>query len=210
MNKKAIGTTIQEVASSIAHDVFPGKQALAGEIGERIASYANAGTHWKVFRDSLGDASSGINKDIQDILFTRFDKDFLSDIGLKSDAIQNITELSGSATQSNLANTFDAIKKAANDENFSRYVDDVVGPQIAKTAKGLSAENVMPSIGKTNYALNVPRAYFDSPDKKVKTSRIAAAAAAYAGVSVGGRVLSGGTLTRDQYGRKDIAGIPFI
>ena len=55
-----------------------------------------------------------------------------------------------------------------------------------------------------------PVAYFSNPDKHIRHTRINTAIGTYAGVAVGGRYLSGGTLTRDKYGRKDIAGIPFL
>lgn len=53
-------------------------------------------------------------------------------------------------------------------------------------------------------------AYFTNPDKAIRNTRIAAAAGAYGGVAIASRYMNGGTLTRDQYGRRDIAGIPFI
>ena len=40
--------------------------------------------------------------------------------------------------------------------------------------------------------------------------RVAATAAAGVGLAVGGRLMSGGTLTRDADGRRDLAGVPFI
>lgn len=55
-----------------------------------------------------------------------------------------------------------------------------------------------------------PQAYFSNPNKKIRNTRIATAAGTYAGIAIGGRYLSGGTLTTDSYGQKDIAGVPFI
>lgn len=56
----------------------------------------------------------------------------------------------------------------------------------------------------------IPQAYFTNPDDDIRKARIGTAVAGYATASVGGRYLSGGTLTRDSYGRDDIAGIPFV
>lgn len=53
-------------------------------------------------------------------------------------------------------------------------------------------------------------AYFTNPDKAIRKTRIATAAGAYGALTVGRRYMSGGTLTTDQYGRHDIAGVPFI
>lgn len=55
-----------------------------------------------------------------------------------------------------------------------------------------------------------PKAYFTNPDKSIRNARIGAAGAGYAIAAVGGRYLSGGTLMKDSYGRRDIAGIPFV
>ena len=54
------------------------------------------------------------------------------------------------------------------------------------------------------------KTYFNNPDPKIKQQRIAAVAGTYGTLAVGGRLLSGGTITEDNYGRRDIAGIPFI
>lgn len=56
----------------------------------------------------------------------------------------------------------------------------------------------------------VPKAYFTNPDKNIRNTRIKTAVGAYAGAAIGSRYLSGGSLTKDAYGRNDIAGIPFI
>lgn len=68
---------------------------------------------------------------------------------------------------------------------------------------GLNAEGM-------KHPLRYAEAYFNNPDKKIKKQRIAAVAGTYAGVAVGARYLSGGNLTHDEYGQKNIAGIPFI
>lgn len=74
---------------------------------------------------------------------------------------------------------------------------------------GLNPNNL--SLGLIDKAKKYPKAYFFShPDKKIRNTRIGTAVGVYAGVSVGGRYLSGGTLTTDSYGRKDIAGIPLL
>ena len=47
-------------------------------------------------------------------------------------------------------------------------------------------------------------------DKTYGGTRVKAAIGAYAGVNIGGRFLSGGGVTRNNTGERDIAGIPFI
>ena len=52
--------------------------------------------------------------------------------------------------------------------------------------------------------------YFFSGDMGTNAMRWGAAATAYGGVAVGTRVLTGGSATTNNQGRRDIAGIPFI
>ena len=218
MNEKVlniIGAKIEDVASSIANSktgkkIFPGTEQLHNEINSRVASYVNQGTHYKVFKNSLGDAASNTDKEIQKIFETRFDDDILNSMNLDSSKVNELISLRNSVTQSNMDNVFESMRNIASDDKFSGYIDDIVKPQIATDVRGLDKDTVVPSIGKVNYALNVPRAYYDSPDKSTRRTRIAATAGAVAGVAIGGRFLAGGTLTNDSYGKKDIVGIPFI
>lgn len=210
-----VGATIQDVASSVingqtAKAIFPGTEALQKEINDRVASYANNGTYFKLFKDGLGNSGSEVNKEIQEIFAQRFDSDLLNSIGIDAKRAEEIATLRDSVTRENVDETISSIQKIAGDDKFSEYVDTIVKPQVANDVHGLNAETVIPGIGMGNYILNVPRAYYSNPDPKIRNTRIAATVGAYAGVAIGGRYLSGGTLTTDSYGRKDIAGIPFI
>lgn len=57
-------------------------------------------------------------------------------------------------------------------------------------------------------AMEKTMSYFT--DSQYGKKRMAAAAIGTAGVAVGGRLASGGSLTRDAEGRRDIAGVPLI
>lgn len=99
-------------------------------------------------------------------------------------------------------------------DNISQYTDKPV-EKILERAKNITEEEISKSIdpdiiSKKDKILKYPIAYYSNPDTKIKHTRFAATAGAYAGLAIGGRYLSGGTLTTDSYGRKDIAGIPFI
>jgi hypothetical protein len=56
--------------------------------------------------------------------------------------------------------------------------------------------------------LNFAQGYFG--DKKYGATRIKTAIGVYAGANIGGRMLSGGSITTNSQGERDIAGIPFI
>ena len=74
--------------------------------------------------------------------------------------------------------------------------------------KPIDREKAINSNGKK--MIVYPKTYYSNPDKTIRNTRIAATVGTASALAVGGRYLSGGTLTRDQYGQKNIAGIPFI
>lgn len=61
-----------------------------------------------------------------------------------------------------------------------------------------------------NFVAGATKDYFTNGTKGQLAARYGAVAAGYAGVSTASRYLTGGTATRDSYGNKDIAGIPFV
>ena len=216
---KIAGKTIDEIAASIAKSgpvqtVYPGKEKLEKEISEKIASYANNGTYTKLFKDSLDNSGSAVNKDLHAVLKDRLDGDTLKSMGLDDNTIQKITSMANDITAPNAQKTLESMSKLANNDNFSGYVENVIKPQITEGLTGVTGKTVVPTIGKKNFALNIPRAYYDVPEERTKKARIAATAGiattSYIGATVGGRYATCGTLTEDTYGRKDIVGIPFI
>jgi tyrosyl-tRNA synthetase len=211
------GHTIEEIAESIiknkqTKNIFPGTKELREEIDERIATYADKGTYYKVKSDSLDDAGSRIDQEIKAIFSDSFNDDLLKDLGIDNTKAEEIAKLRDGVTRENVAQTLNSIRSVAENEKLSEGINVNVQPQLDNELRGFrkNPSTVINGIGKTNYILNVPRAYYSNPDKKVRNSRIAATAGAYATVAVGGRLLSGGSLTRDNYGKKDIVGIPFV
>lgn len=188
MNKKAFGTTVQEVASSIAKDIFPGKAPLIHELNQTISSNTKlAGSlHNENIRKSLASMFQGVN--IPE------------------------TEAIRMAQTVNVKNYTQAIDALSDD--ISKYTDKPVD-KVIERAKTVTEKEIHKGIDPDSLSipdklLKYPGAYFMNPDKRIRNTRIAAAAGTYAGLAVGGRYLSGGTLTTDNYGRKDIAGVPFL
>ena len=98
------------------------------------------------------------------------------------------------------------IDKLELDENTSNTLKRVTKNIIEKEQKNVDVE----SMSIPDKIMKYPQAYFKNPDKEIRNTRIGTTVGAYTALSVGGRYLQGGTLTTDQYGRKDIAGIPFL
>ena len=105
----------------------------------------------------------------------------------------------------------EALKK---DSIFSGGADSVIDltrdiSEKYKSSKNVTTDDVQ-NLKWYQKAKEYTSAYYLSPDKKTRNTRIAATIGTASALAVGGRYLSGGTLTRDQYGQKNIAGIPFI
>ena len=110
---------------------------------------------------------------------------------------------------------FENINKALQENGLAKEKTDKLTSKLQKYAqdvmdKPIDREKAINSIGKNKKMIVYPKTYYSNPDKTIKNTRIAATAGAVGAIAVGGRYLSGGTLTTDRYGQKDIAGIPFI
>lgn len=188
MNKKAVGDTIQGVVSSIteskwAKAIIP----TVDELNQTIASNTRFSAPMRNdnVRSSLATMFQGINIPEEEAI-----------------------RMAKGVNVKNYDSAIDALS-----DDIAKYTDKPVDKVIAR-AKDVTQKEIsktldpssLPTASKALY----PVAYFATPDKTIRNYRVGTAVGAYAGVAVGGRYLTGGTLTRDQYGQKDIAGIPFI
>ena len=107
---------------------------------------------------------------------------------------------------------YDNLKKALDEDN---NISDTISDRVIKKTKR-AVDNIKydeDSIKKQPWyikAKEYTKSYYSAPDTKTRNTRIAATVGTASALAVGGRYLSGGTLTTDRYGQKDIAGIPFI
>jgi len=189
MNKKAIGDTIQDIASSVANSKW-GKAVVptANELNQTISSNAKlAGSlHNENIQKSLASMFQGINIP-------------------EAEAVR----MAKTVTAKNYDTAINSLS-----EDIAKYTDKPVDKVIERaktvTQKEISKGVDASSMSIPDKALKYPAAYFMNPDKHIRNTRIATAVGAYAGATIGGRYLTGGTLTADSYGRKDIAGVPFL
>ena len=194
---KAIsGSKITE--SNIYKTIIPGKKQLTEEVATRMSGKTiinsagiKADIDNKLLKDYI-DAGINISDNVSNA-FKTFEKSKLDD-----NAIQELEK---------------ALRK---DKTFSDLdiVDETMGDIKSYVGKYKSSKKVttddVQNLKWYQKAKEYTSAYYLSPDKKTRNTRIAATVGTISAVSVGGRFLSGGTLTRDQYGQKNIAGIPFI
>ena len=167
--------------------IYPGKTNLINELNQTIAHDPKMSAKWMDER---------VQKDVSKRLKS-FD--------IPEDEAKKLSETI-------FSNTYEKDIEALS-ENINQYVNDTdKAIKVLKTKTGKVIDEGLDTVkpGLYDKITKYPQAYFKNQDKEVRNARIGTAIGAYTALSVGGRYLQGGTLTTDQYGRKDIAGIPFL
>ena len=198
-NPKAIAEAISGskiTESNIYKTIIPGKKQLTEEVATRMSGKTIIN-------------SAGIKAEIDSEILEKYKM-------MGVDIPENISKAFEDFGKSNLDDTaFNELNEALKkDSIFSGGADSVIDltkdiSEKYKSSKNVTTDDVQ-NLKWYQKAKEYTSAYYLSPDKKTRNTRIAASVGAVSAASVGGRFLSGGTLTRDQYGQKDIAGIPFI
>lgn len=186
---------IQQTAKKVAKkpvikqyfdSIYPGKTNLINELNQTIAHDPKMSAKWMDER---------VQKRVSDTLEDLVPKD-------------KIEELSQTVHSATYSDDIDELAKSIGQYTDKADIASKIMKDEAKEVIDNGLDNIKP--GLYDKITKYPQAYFKNPDKKVRNTRIGTAIGAYAGLTVGGRYLQGGTLTTDQYGRKDIAGIPFL
>lgn len=230
MNTKAVGNTVSDVLDSIASSKW-GKQMLTNI--DEINTTMGASVAKKI-----ANSNKIIDNEVSTGLKTRFNA--LSDMANKASERRGMNPIVGNTEKEaildaiadfktkNMDDSFDKIKEALSktgldDDDIKDLMDEgkrlvqrgeTVRSDFVDIAKQSPKDYFMARkgdlLGKAQYYGHVPGAYFNPADKAKKYTRIGTAVGAYAGVSIAGRYIQGGTLTKDQYGQKNIAGVPFL
>lgn len=103
----------------------------------------------------------------------------------------------------NYKNYFDGL---APDEVHSAFVSEFEVPNFAKKIVGDKEEK----IANLAYKAQAKRRYFSTDDPKVNRTRIGVVGGTYAGGAMVVRGIQGGNPITNEYGERDIAGIPLI
>lgn len=198
-NPKAVaeaisGSKISE--SKLYKTIIPGKAQLTEDVASRMSG-------------EIAYDSSKIKSDINNKVLKYYE---MAGINIP----ENVNEAFSNFEKSNIDNkAFEDLEQSLkNSGEFSKFTDDIVNKtknisEKYKTTKTVTPEDVK-DLKWYDKAKQYTSAYYLTPDNKTRNTRIAATVGTASALAVGGRYLSGGTLTRDQYGQKDIAGIPFI
>lgn len=202
IGKKAIDFAKRIAGESYVNNVFPSKMSFMNEVGEAINN--NAKINARLHADAINKQMPG---DIQD--FAQTLKELGHDINIDGDKAKQIARVMHGSDYSEQA--FEKLNKELQKEGIDESNASNLTNFIRQQSENILAEQLdVSSIPVSQKIPTYIQTYLSNPDKKVKTQRIATMATSVAGISVGGRYLSGGTLTTDKYGQKDIAGIPFL
>lgn len=186
MKKAAKNIAKKPAVKQYFDSIYPGKTNLINELNQTIANDPKMSAKWMDER---------VQKRVSDTLEDLVPKD-------------KIEELSQTVHSATYSDDIDELAKSIGQYTDKADIASKIMKDEAKEVIDNGLDNIKP--GLYDKITKYPQAYFKNPDKKVRNARIGTAIGAYAGLTVGGRYLQGGTLTTDQYGRKDIAGIPFL
>lgn len=186
MKKAARNIAKKPAVKQYFDSIYPGKTNLINELNQTIANDPKMSAKWMDER---------VQKRVSDTLEDLVPKD-------------KIEELSQTVHSATYSDDIDELAKSIGQYTDKADIASKIMKDEAKEVIDNGLDNIKP--GLYDKITKYPQAYFKNPDKKVRNARIGTAIGAYAGLTVGGRYLQGGTLTTDQYGRKDIAGIPFL
>lgn len=201
---KGIGDIAGQISSSqFFKNVIPTREGF----GQELASYINSNQKIKV---------SYIQSDLAGAIGRAAERP-LAKAGLSPEENKAVIEQLSNALKGTdySEKDLDALADIMSKHNISGAAFETfkkdASNKIQSVLNSKHVENITPEIIEGIYHPKTYAAtYFNNPDQTIKRQRIAAIAGTYAGVAVGARALSGGNLTHDEYGQRDIAGIPFI
>lgn len=205
MNTASVGQKVGDVLDSVVSSDFIRKlKPTMDELNNTMAKMAQKDKIWHITQTMTGSANANIQENLDGIV-----PQLVQSFNLGDD----FTKVAKGITQGNVDESFQKLHAMANGNAALDKKIDYMRKQVdsaIKDAGSISGSTVKDTIGTINYIGNMPKAYFGHPDEQIRKARINTAIGAYAAATLGTRVISGGNLTTDSYGRKDIAGVPFI
>lgn len=202
---KDLLTNKEEIASSIAR---------RGKVGKMITlPKSEAPTINRAISDAFNVYLGGAEKSLANAV-----KGGTLTQDAMNEALEKARGISAKTTFDNLDESLTSIAGINNEfsELFSKETIEEFKKDIARSQDALSSaatngwEGVTKHIGTANTLLNAPMAYFNPENAQVAFNRRVGVGAGVAGAALVGRYASGGTLTRNNRGEGDIAGVPFI
>jgi hypothetical protein len=221
-----IGDTIQDVSKNITKTTIKDTAGLMLQSREELDKAAR-----EVAKNKINASSFIKRSDVENLINSspfavNKNADYISATSklLKSaetkdmDQFREVANALSSNPDFNDRSYLDLLLKAENDANNTKgYIDSMEGlvafqnsvslPKIADSFFGKEGQD---KIKEGLYHLNGKKAYFKSGDPKTNRVRAAGTATGYMGAMTVARLAHGGSLTQNEYGQRDIVGIPFV
>lgn len=199
---KKIGQIAADIAGSkYAKAMVPGKENFLGEVNSYINS--NNRTARKLRTTEI---NKSMFSDITDTISV-YNEASTKPLDIGEDKIIALTTMMNGTDYSPKA--FKKMTKTLKKEGMDKTTAQQLTNRLQEnSAKIMNTPLDIDDYSKATKAAIYAKTYFGNPGTRLP--RIGTAVGAYAGLSVGSRYLSGGTLTTNSSGNDDIAGIPFI
>ncbi len=204
---KSINKNISQVAHDISSsqfvkDVKPPKETILQEAQAQLEKNQNVSRGAKsaadaltaIMRTELGDNNYGYT--IKNSL--RSEKDINRVVDAQLQALKN------RRIDSKVLND-----KTINEVKRKMHQSYQEGFRLAQ-AQPMSGSQLFHDMDTVDQAGQLVQTYFTNSNDKVRQNRYLGAIGGYSAATIGYRILSGGTFSRDRYGRSDIAGVPFV
>ena len=207
--KTILGGAEEAVDKIVGSQFIKNVKTTVAELDENMTRLSSQGKLFQVpFARNMKDRGIGneaMMSKINDAL-----QGGLDDGAYSAEAMNKAKDIIKNINSSNQDQIFGQLEGALSKNGFEYVKEDITKALSSQAAQDSGTIDLKEMMGKVNYYANIPKAYFNPADPKVRSDRIKAAVGGYAGVAVGARVLQGGSITRDEYGQRDIAGIPFV
>ena len=183
---KTLVPSKEDLANSIAKNMPDKKETNAAKIGESVHEYLENTD--SMLKQMTGDG-------------------FKKDVYATVDAFTKAKDFSDEAYQKLTGKLNDSIPD--NPDLADAIVGSIKENVKINTKERKTVQADIDSMPWYEKAKQYTKAYYFQDDEP-QYARMGATVGGVATVAIAGRYLSGGTLTRDKYGNKDIAGIPFV
>lgn len=103
-----------------------------------------------------------------------------------------------------------SIIEGLNPKETASIWKDQFADKLPNQVKNFTTPNDRQKIAELGYRIQGAKKYFATDDPSINKKRLGTVAGGYMAVTSGMRIINGGTPLTNEYGERDIAGIPFI
>ena len=109
-----------------------------------------------------------------------------------------------------VSNTLNGMKNATSDDIKRAWTSQFKQNTLPESLKNFTTDKNRDTIANFAYKVQGAKKYFSTDDPAINQKRLGVVAGGYVAATSGMRIINGGTPFTNEYGERDIAGIPFI